>query len=46
MPFVDVTDARWKAFYDFCVKVGIYKSDIDIKSAYTLQFVNKKVGMN
>ena len=41
-----MTDARWKAFYDFCVKVGTYKSDIDIKSAYTLQFVNKKVGMN
>jgi NitT/TauT family transport system substrate-binding protein len=40
-----MTDARWKDFFDTMVKAGAYKPDLDYKSAYTLQFVGKKVGM-
>ncbi len=40
-----MTDTRWKDFFDIMVKTGAYKSDLDYKSAYTLQFVDKKVGM-
>jgi NitT/TauT family transport system substrate-binding protein len=41
-----MTDKRWKDFFDFTVKAGLYPANLDYKSAYTLQFVNKKVGMN
>jgi NitT/TauT family transport system substrate-binding protein len=40
-----MTDARWKDFFDTMVKAGVYPADLDYKSAYTLQFVNKKVGV-
>ena len=41
-----MTDARWKDFFDKMVKVGIVKADTDYKKAYTLQFVNKGVGVD
>jgi NitT/TauT family transport system substrate-binding protein len=41
-----MTDERIKSFYDTMVKVGVEKSDIDYKKAYTLQFVNKGVGLD
>ncbi len=41
-----MTDARWKDFYEKMVKAGIVKPDIDYKKAYTLQFVNKGVGLD
>ena len=41
-----MTDERWKDFYDKMVKAGIVKAGIDIKQAYTLQFVNKGVGLD
>ncbi len=41
-----MTDKRWKDFFDFGAKAGIFPKDLDYKKAYTLQFVNKKVGMN
>ena len=41
-----MTDARWQAFLDFAVKAKIYKPDIDMSKAYTLQFVNKGVGLD
>ena len=40
-----MTDARIKSFFDFAVQAKLYPADLDYKSGYTLQFVNKKVGM-
>jgi len=40
-----MTDARVKDFFDKMVKVGIVKPDTDYKKSYTLQFVNKGVGL-
>jgi NitT/TauT family transport system substrate-binding protein len=40
-----MTDARWKDFYDTMSKAGLYPPGMDYKKAYTLQFVDKKVGM-
>ncbi|NVO12944.1 MAG: ABC transporter substrate-binding protein [Rhodoplanes sp.] len=34
-----MTDARWKATYDFMVQEKLLKPEVDVKSAYTLQFV-------
>ncbi len=41
-----MTDARWQAFYDSMVAVGVYKPGIDIAKAYTTQFVDKRVGVD
>ena len=40
-----MTDERHKAFYDEMVKSGAVPAGLDYKKAYTLQFVNKKVGL-
>ncbi len=40
-----MTDARWKAFYDSMVAVGVYKPGVDLSKAYTTKFVNHRVGM-
>ena len=40
-----MTDARWRDFFDTMSKAGVYPKDLDFHKAYTLQFVNKKVGM-
>ena len=40
-----MTDARWRDFFDTMSKAGVYRKDIDFRKAYTLQFVNKKVGI-
>jgi NitT/TauT family transport system substrate-binding protein len=40
-----MTDARMKNFFDKMVRVGVVKPGIDLKRAYTLQFVNKGVGV-
>ncbi len=40
-----MTDRRWQEFRDFAVNAGLYKADIDLSKAYTLQFVNKGVGL-
>ena len=39
-----MTDARWQAFYQSMVAVGVYKAGIDLSKAYTTKFVNKRVG--
>jgi NitT/TauT family transport system substrate-binding protein len=39
-----MTDARMKNFYDKMVRAGVVKPSIALDKAYTLQFVNKKVG--
>jgi NitT/TauT family transport system substrate-binding protein len=41
-----MTDDRVKVFYDQMVKAGVVKPDIDYKKAYTLQFVDKGVGLD
>jgi NitT/TauT family transport system substrate-binding protein len=40
-----MTDARWKSFYDAMVASGAVKGGLDLSRAYTLRFVNKRVGM-
>jgi NitT/TauT family transport system substrate-binding protein len=41
-----MTDARMKAFFDEMVRAGVAKSEFDYRKAYTLQFVDKKVGLD
>jgi NitT/TauT family transport system substrate-binding protein len=40
-----MTDARMKSFFDEMVASGVVKAGIDYKKAYSLQFVNKGVGV-
>jgi len=40
-----MTDQRWHDFFRFAVDAGLYPADLDLSRAYTLQFVNRKVGM-
>jgi NitT/TauT family transport system substrate-binding protein len=40
-----MTDARWRDFFQTMAKAGLYPADLDYKKAFTLAFVNKKVGM-
>ena len=40
-----MTDARMKDFFDKMVASGVIKGGIDYKKAYSLQFVNKGVGV-
>ncbi len=41
-----MTDQRWQNFFAFASDAGLYPKDLDLKRAYTLQFVNHKVGMD
>jgi NitT/TauT family transport system substrate-binding protein len=41
-----MTDARMKDFFDKMVRAGVVKSTLDYHKAYTLQFVDKKVGLD
>jgi NitT/TauT family transport system substrate-binding protein len=41
-----MTDARMASFFDKMVRAGVVKRDIDFRKAYTLQFVNRKVGLD
>lgn len=41
-----MTDARMQDFYDKMVKAKVEPAGIDIKKAYTLDFVNKGVGLD
>lgn len=40
-----MTDARWKSFYEGMRDVGRYPAGMDIAKAYSLEFVNKRVGL-
>jgi NitT/TauT family transport system substrate-binding protein len=40
-----MTDQRWRDFFQFAADAGLYPKDLDLSKAYTLQFVNQKVGM-
>ena len=41
-----MTNERIKNFYNSMVKAGVEKAGLDYKKAYTLQFVNKGVGVD
>ncbi|HSU99238.1 MAG TPA: ABC transporter substrate-binding protein, partial [Roseiarcus sp.] len=41
-----MTDARWKDFFDKMVAIGMVDKGADYRSAYTLQFVDKGVGLD
>jgi NitT/TauT family transport system substrate-binding protein len=40
-----MTTARWKDFFDTMAKAGLYPKDMKWREAFTLDFVDKKVGM-
>jgi NitT/TauT family transport system substrate-binding protein len=40
-----MTEARWRDFFESMASAGVYPKDLDFRKAYTLQFVDKKVGM-
>jgi NitT/TauT family transport system substrate-binding protein len=41
-----MTDLRWKSFFEKMMRAGVVKAGTDYKRAYTLQFINKKVGLD
>jgi NitT/TauT family transport system substrate-binding protein len=41
-----MTDARMKNFYDKMVRAGVVKPSVALEKSYTMQFVNKKVGLD
>ena len=41
-----MSEARWHEFFDGMAKAGLYPADMDFRRAFTLQFVNQKVGMS
>jgi len=40
-----MTEARWHNFFDTMAKAGVYPGNLDFQKAFTVKFVNKKVGM-
>jgi len=40
-----MTDARMKDFFDEMLRAGVVKPGLDYRKSYTLQFVDKKVGL-
>ncbi len=40
-----MTDARWKSFYETMTATGVFPAGVDIKKAYSLEFINKGVGL-
>jgi len=41
-----MTDARMASFFDKMVRAGVVKPTVDFRKSYTLQFVNKSVGLD
>jgi NitT/TauT family transport system substrate-binding protein len=41
-----MTEARIKSFFDQMVRAGVVKPDLDYRKSYTLQFINKRVGVD
>jgi NitT/TauT family transport system substrate-binding protein len=39
-----MTDERWKRFYDTMTAAGVFPKGLDVRKAYSLDFVNKGVG--
>lgn len=40
-----MSDARWQSFFAVMAAEGLYPKDMDWKRAYTLRFVNRRIGM-
>ena len=40
-----MTDARWAHFYKQMSDAGVFPPGLDVKKAYTLQFVDQRVGL-
>ncbi len=40
-----MTEARWQDFFSGMAKAGLYPADMNFRPAFTLQFVDRKVGM-
>jgi len=40
-----MTDARWQSFYEGMRDAGLYPAGMEFKRAYSLDFVNKRVGL-
>src|SRR6516165_7100878 len=40
-----MTEARWRDFFETMAKAGVHPDNLDFHKAFTLQFVNKKAGM-
>lgn len=40
-----MTDRRWQSFYEGMRDAGLYPGGMDFKKAYSLEFVNKRVGL-
>lgn len=40
-----MTDARWQEYYKALVDSSVLPANVDVTKAYTLQFVNKRVGL-
>ena len=41
-----MTDQRWQAHYDRMVEIGLFEPGIDVKQAYTTEFVCQGLGMD
>jgi NitT/TauT family transport system substrate-binding protein len=41
-----MTEARWRDFFDTMSGAGVYPENLDFHRAFTLKFVNEKVGMD
>jgi NitT/TauT family transport system substrate-binding protein len=41
-----MTDAHMQDFFGKMVRAGVVKAGLDFRKSYTLQFVNKKVGLD
>ena len=41
-----MTNVRMKGFYDKMARLGVVKPSLDLAKSYTLQFVNRKVGLD
>jgi NitT/TauT family transport system substrate-binding protein len=39
------TDERWKSTFELMVAGGAYSKDLDYRKAYSLEFVNKRLGL-
>jgi NitT/TauT family transport system substrate-binding protein len=40
-----MTDARWTSFFNSMVDVGVFDKSVDVKKAYSLDFINKGAGI-
>ena len=40
-----MSNARWNEFFQMMVAEGLYPKEMNVTEAYTLQFVNKRVGI-